>query len=79
MVVSRCICIGPPSPGIVLGTLFLLASEVRRHPTSASLAPAESKIDYADLRRLYCLILLLLLEEVVWHTRGEQAVATALP
>ena len=29
MVVSRCLCIGPPSSGIVLGTLFLLAADLR--------------------------------------------------
>ena len=33
MVVSRCRGIGPPSSGIVLGTLFLLAANLRRHPT----------------------------------------------
>jgi len=32
MVVSRCRCIGPPSSGIFLGTLFLLAADLRRHP-----------------------------------------------
>jgi len=31
MVVSRCRGIGPPSSGIVLGTLFLLAADLRRH------------------------------------------------
>jgi len=33
MVVSRCRGIGPPSSGIVLGTLFLLAADLRRHTT----------------------------------------------
>ena len=50
MVVSRCRGIRSPSTGIVLGTLFLLAADLRRHPTSASLGLAESKIDYANLR-----------------------------
>jgi len=31
MVVSRCRDIGPPSSCIVLGTLFLLAADLRRH------------------------------------------------
>jgi len=31
MVVSRCRGIGPPSSGIVLGTLFLLAADLRRY------------------------------------------------
>jgi len=31
MVVSRCRGIGPPSSGIVLRTLFLLAADLRRH------------------------------------------------
>ena len=31
MVVSRCRGIGPPSSGIILGTLFLLATDLRRH------------------------------------------------
>jgi len=35
MVISRCRCIGPPSSGIVLGTLFLLAADLRRYPISA--------------------------------------------
>jgi len=39
MVVSRCRCIGPPSSGIVLGTLLLLAADLLRHPTLASPAP----------------------------------------
>jgi len=33
MVVSRCRGIGPPSSGIILGTLFLLAADLRRNPT----------------------------------------------
>jgi len=37
MVVSRCRGIGPPSSGIVLGTLFLLAAELRRHPTLSNM------------------------------------------
>jgi len=33
---------GPPSSGIVLGTLFLLAAELRRHPTPAHPCPVSS-------------------------------------
>jgi len=46
MVVSRCRGIGPPSSGIVLGTLFILAANLRRHPTYRHLGPSP----------LYCLI-----------------------
>jgi len=37
MVVSRCSGIGPPSSSVVLGTLFVLAADLRRHPTSGIL------------------------------------------
>jgi len=43
-VVSPCRGIGPPSSGIVLGTLFLLAADLRLHPTWEYPSP------------LYCLI-----------------------
>jgi len=33
MVVSRCRGIGPSSSGVVLGTLFWLVADLRRHPT----------------------------------------------
>jgi len=49
MVVSRCRGIGPPS-GIPSAGLFLLAAELRRHPT-ADLGLAESKIDYENPSR----------------------------
>jgi len=39
MVVSLCRGTGPPSSGIVLETLFLLAADLRRHPTSAAPRP----------------------------------------
>ena len=48
MVISRCRGIGPPS-GIPSSGLFLLAADLRCHPT-ADLGLAESKIDYANLR-----------------------------
>jgi len=41
MVISRCRGVGPPS-GIVRGTLFLVASDLRRHPTLATLGLTES-------------------------------------
>ena len=42
MVVSRCRGTGPPSFGIVLGTLFLLAADLRRHPTSYAFTTARA-------------------------------------
>jgi len=44
MVVSRCRGIGPPFSGIVLGTLLLLAADLRRHPTSAHPYPVSSVV-----------------------------------
>jgi len=43
MVVSRCRVIGPPS-GIVLGTLFLVAADLRRQPTPAHPYQASSVV-----------------------------------
>jgi len=51
LVVSRCRGIGSPSSGIVLKTLFLLAADLRRHPTSVNL---QASWEYSS--PLYCLI-----------------------
>jgi len=49
MVCIRCRGIEPHSSGIVLGTLFLLAADLRRHPTSASLVIFRLVCDYMNL------------------------------
>jgi len=40
--------IGPPSSGIVLGTLFLLAADLRRHPTRSN-----TRVDVVSSRSIY--------------------------
>ena len=40
-----------PPPPVLSSGLFLLAADLRRHPTSAPLGLAESKVDFANLRR----------------------------
>ena len=44
LAVSRCKGIGPPSSGIVLGTLCLLAADLRRDPTTAHPCPVSSVV-----------------------------------
>jgi len=54
MVISRCRGIGPPSSGIVLRTLFLLAADLRRHPTPAHPYPISSVVLVSCSARGFC-------------------------